>query len=132
MLKVKTKIGKSGVHGTGLFADEFISKGSVTWQYDPEFDTGFSLEALESLPQLSKDYLIYYCYIDKILNKYILCADNQRFINHSKTKENISSTPRMDIAMRDIQIGEEFFCDYNKFDDTYFNRMGIPQHKLID
>lgn len=130
MLKVKTKIGESGVHGTGLFADQFIAKGTITWEYDQNFDISISQETLDALPTVAKDYFLYYCYVDKLINKYILCADNQRFINHSNVRENIFSTPRMDTALRDIQIGEEFFCDYNKFDDTYFERMGIKPEAL--
>lgn len=130
MLKVRTKIGESSVHGIGLFADEFIAKGTITWEYHPEFDIAISQEALDELPVVTKDYMLYYCYIDKLLNKYILCADHQRFINHSSSRENILSTPRMDVAHRDIQPGEEFFCDYNKFDDTYFTRIGLSPEEL--
>ncbi len=50
MLKIKTKIGPSGVHGTGLFADQFVSKGTVTWQYIPEFDIGFTEKTVSKLP----------------------------------------------------------------------------------
>lgn len=133
MLLVKTKIGRSKIHGIGLFADQFIPKGTVTWKYDPEFDVGFSQKEIDSMPQLQKDYMLYYCYLDKKVKKYILCADNQKFINHSNKKEgiNISSTPREDVAARDIEAGEELLCDYNLFDDSYFERMGISARDLL-
>jgi SET domain-containing protein len=130
MLLVKTKIGPSQTHGIGLFADQFIPKGTVTWKYDPNFDPGYSEEMLNSFPKPAKDFVLYYAYFDKDLKKYIMCCDNQRYINHSTTNENILSTPRQDIAARDIQPGEEMLCDYNKFDDMYFERIGLPPEKL--
>lgn len=129
MILVKTKIGQSDIHGTGLFADEFIPKGTVTWEWDPTFDVAFDQETVDSLPPLQKAYILYYAYLDKELNKLILCADNQRYINHSKNT-NIDSTPRRDVANRDIQPGEEFLCDYNLFDNTYFKRIGLDENTL--
>ena len=133
MLKVKTKIGKSRIHGTGLFAAQFIPKGTITWEYSPTFDMDISEKDINLMSSINKEYFIYYSYFDKKRNKFILCADNQRFINHttSTKKENIISTPDMDVAFRDIEIGEELLCDYNKFDSDYFKRMNISINKLI-
>ncbi|MCC7436692.1 SET domain-containing protein [Candidatus Nomurabacteria bacterium] len=129
MLKIKNFTGRSGVHGTGLFAGEFIPKGTVTWSYDPKFDISFTQEEVDLLPEIQKNYILYYAYLDKDINKLVLCADNQRYINHSKNT-NIESTPRQDIASRDIQEGEELLCDYNKFDNTYFSRMNLIEEEL--
>jgi len=133
MLRVKTLLKPSGVHGIGLFADQAIKKGTVTWKYDPEFDVGFTKKELDSLPKTARHFLLFFCYFDRDLKKFILCADNQRHINHAKNsnKENILSTPRKDVAKRDIKRGEEFLCDYNKFDDGYFKRMKINHEKLV-
>ncbi len=131
MLKIKTKIGHSATHGTGLFADQFIPKGTITWQYDPEFDMGFTEKAVSKLPPLRRDYILHYAYLDKDLNKLILCADNQKYINHSFKNINIQSTPRKDVASRDISEGEELLCNYKDFDDTYFQRLGIDENTLI-
>ncbi len=38
MLLVKTKIGQSNISGIGVFADEFIPKGTVIWRYQEGFD----------------------------------------------------------------------------------------------
>lgn len=132
MLKVKTKIGPSNIHGTGLFADQFIPKGTITWEYDADFDTGYSQDTINKLTPLMKDYFLFYCYYDKKLKKFILCCDNQRFINHSKKRENILSETRRDVSKKDIQSGEELFCDYGKFDDGYWKRHGINESTLID
>lgn len=129
MLKVKTKIGPSNTHGTGLFADQFIPKGTTTWEWDPTMDISLDVDFVESLPSIQKEYLLYYMYLDQEINKLILCSDNQRYINHSKNI-NIDSTPRRDVANRDIQPGEEFLCDYNLFDNTYFKRIGLDETTL--
>ncbi len=132
MLRVRTKIGPSSVHGIGLFADEFIPKGTITWAYDAGYDASFTQEDLDHLPAPAKEAMLFYCYLDKGINKYILCADHLRHINHAtiSERENIVSTIREDRAARDIQPGEEMMCDYNKFDPDYFTRIGLTQADL--
>ncbi len=132
MLLIKTKIGPSAVHGIGLFADQFIPKGTVTWQYAPNVDVGITKQEIESLPQLSKEYFLYYSYYDKKRDLHILPVDHLKFINHSAKEDliNIDSTPDQDIARRDIQIGEELLCNYNNFDDLYFERIHLASEDI--
>lgn len=131
MLRVKTKIGLSSIDGIGLFADQFIPKGTVTWQYDPEFDSAFDEETIKRLPnQQAKDTFLKRCYYDYSLKKHILCGDDQYFINHSNNP-NIESTPRQDVALRDIQIGEELLCDYTKFECCWFERRGLKKESFV-
>lgn len=132
MLRVKTTIGPSSIHGTGLFADQLIPKGTVTWEYDPKLDVSITKEELDKLPQPSKDYFLYYSYYDKERDIYVLPTDALRFINHSEdaSKRNIDSTPDKDVANRDIMPGEELLCDYRLFDDLYFGRIGLTADKL--
>lgn len=132
MLKIKTKIRESNIHGTGLFADQFIPKGTITWKRDPEFDVGFPEDDVSRANELAKSYLLFYSYFDFTEEKFILCADNQKFINHSKKNLNINSTPDMDIAARDIQPGEELLCDYSLFDKEYWKRHNIDENTLTD
>jgi uncharacterized protein len=131
MLKVKTKIGPSGIHGTGLFADQFIPKGTVTWQYTPGWDVSHTEEEIRELAQFEQDYFFYYSYFDYKRGVYILPVDHLKFINHTEKKEmiNINSTPDEDVASRDIEPGEELLCDYTKFDPNYFERMGLTELK---
>ena len=132
MLLVDTKLGQSKVHGIGLFANQFIPKGTVTWEYHPLFDSSFSKEDLELMSNPAKKQFLHYSYFDNEINKFVLCFDFQRFINHSSKKLNIHSTVRQDIASRDINIGEELLCDYNKFDSDYFYRNGILPYHIIE
>lgn len=127
MLLVRTKLRPSKLHGIGLFADQFIPEGIMTWEYSPEYDTAFTKEQIEKLPELSKDRLFDFLYFDKDMDKYVLCCDDQRFINHSSKNYNVLSAPRRDIALRDIEVGEELICDFNHFEVGYFERRNINE-----
>lgn len=130
MLYIETKIGPSEIHGIGLFANQFIPKGTMTWKYSPEFDTGYTKEQVSRMSESSRKIFLWYAYFDFEQNKYILCMDDQRFINHSREKANIISTPDMDMAARDIEPGEELLCNYDLFDKTYWDRHGIDRSTL--
>ena len=129
MLLVRTKIGFSGIHGIGLFADQFIPKGTITWKYDPEFDISFTEEQVEKLSDIAKERFFHYSYFDKDLNKYVLCWDDLRFINHSDDP-NIDSTPRQDMAKRDIHLGEELLCNYDHYEEGYFERRNLDPREF--
>ena len=133
MILVKTQLKLSKVHGIGLFADQFIPKGTKTWEYHSEFDKCFTEGDIKRMSEPARKLLLHYAYYDQNLKGYILPFDDQRFINHSSNLEkiNIISQPEVDIAARDILPGEELLCDYNKFDDTYFRRLNIDENKLI-
>jgi uncharacterized protein len=131
MLLVKTFLGLSNRHGIGLFAAQFIPKDTVTWEFSYDFDTAHSETQITLMSPPAREQFLKYAYFDKELEKYILCFDDQRFINHCSVSPNILSTPRRDIAGRDINEGEELLCDYNCYDDTYFNRLGIEEKTLV-
>lgn len=121
MLRIRTKLQLSHVDGIGLFADQFIPAGAVTWIYDPVFDQAYDEEKIGSLPDFLRDQFVTYAFWDHAQKKYILCADNQRFINHSN-RPNIHSTPYEDRAIRDIHVGEELTCDYAGYEYDWFER----------
>ncbi len=131
MLLIKTKIGPSTVHGIGLFADQFIPKGTTTWEYNPEFDVSYTEEQVSRMSEPAKERFFNYAYFDKDLHKYVLCLDDLRFINHKEVDPNILSTPTKDIAARDIQPGEELFCNYNHYEEGYFERRQMDQTKFV-
>ena len=124
MLLVKTKIGPSNIHGIGLFADQFIPKGTVVWKYYPEFDKAFKREDLNFLPKEVAERVIDYCY--RSGDTYVMCFDNARFFNHSDNPSTIDE-PGVDtgvIAARDLNIGDEITSDYRVFDDDHPIKLG--------
>ena len=122
MLMVKTTLGKSSIHGIGLFAAQFIPKGTVTWRFMPELDLIVSKDILLQLSEPARIQFLNYCYVDKNTQNFILCFDDERFINHSDVDFNIaqsnseSEIEGVEVAVRDIQEGEELICNYTHFD----------------
>lgn len=128
MLLVKTKIGPSSIHGIGLFADEFIKKGTVIWKFNPTFDLRFDASQLDSLSEAARKQFLNYAYFNPRMQKYVLCFDDCRFINHSEHPNCLevpSGGPEegLDIAAWDIQKGEELTCDYASFDASFKEKM---------
>ena len=130
MLKIKTTIGPSKTHGIGLFADQFIPKGMVTWQYDQDYDTSFSPEQIDSLSSINKIQFLKYGYYDYKLEKFILCSDDQRVINHSSHNYNVDSTPEKDVANRDIKPGEELLCNYESYEPGWFEKRHLNKESF--
>ena len=118
MLRVKTKIGPSKTHGTGVFADQFIPKGTTIWEFTHGFDLYVKSQDIEGLPAPARAQMLKYCYRDKRTGDYILCADDARFFNHSEAPNTIDmpGPEGRTLAARDIAAGEELTCDYHLFD----------------
>lgn len=121
MLTVKTSLRPSATHGIGVFAEQFIPAGTVVWQFQPDFDFRVSEESVAALPEIARQRLLHYS--AKWGGGYVISADDARFLNHSETPNlRTHDEPDCDIAIRDIQIGEELFEDYREFDDTFAGR----------
>lgn len=119
MLLVSTYVARSKIEGNGLFAREFIPKGTLVWEFNPKFDREFTEEDLNNLPEIAKDFVKKYSYKDQVTGNYILSSDNAKFMNHS-------SNPNIDInnkASKDIYPGEEITCNYLEFDSEHNIKM---------
>jgi SET domain-containing protein len=125
MLLVKTRLDRSQISGIGLYADEFITKGTVIWRFTPGLDLKFNREQLEEFKsRLNVARLEDFIYRSKISGDFILCADDARFINHSfspNTIDTMEDTEGLTIASRDIFPGEEIVSDYQAFDADFDN-----------
>lgn len=115
MLKIKTYVDKSQIHGFGVFAKEFVPKGTIVWEYHPLFTVKVSKEDLKSL---SEDELLHlkeesYYWVDGDGN-YMIPLDHDRFTNHCSIPNIEILTPECSIASRDIHPGEELTNDYKK------------------
>ncbi len=124
MLLVKTKIQSSNIHGTGLFADEFIPKGTKIWEFTPNFDLKFTKEEIEKFPNLLREYLATYTWLSKKTGKYCFSSDNGKYFNHSEHNNVLSyyvdeSDEVHTFAIQDIQPGEELLDNYSSFEEGF-------------
>lgn len=118
MLLVRARVAVSKIHGFGLFAQEFIPKGTMTWKLVTGFDCLFSEDALLSFPTSVQEQVHHYGHYDPELEKYVLCSDDARFTNHSDDANEISCGDHS-IAARDIQPGEEITCNYGDYSHQF-------------
>ncbi len=123
MLMVKTKVKESTIPGAGLglFADEFIKKGTVTWRFCPGFDQISYEDDLLRMSETARIQFLKYSYKSLDDGHYVSCGDDDRFINHSENPniiegENEENSEPFSIAARDIRPGEEMLCNYFDYD----------------
>lgn len=78
MIKIKTKVYRSEIHGNGLFADQDIPKGSVIW----EFSSPDTILPIESVSDFQK----HFGYINPQNTGFlVVCGDDAKFMNFSLT-----------------------------------------------
>lgn len=116
MLLVPVRLDSSPIHGLGVFAVQFIAAGSAVWRFSEGFDLDLDPDTVEAQPLHLRRMLLHYGYLDPRLQRFILCCDNARFINHSD-RPNLAADYRLDrhgvdLAVRDIAPGEELTVDY--------------------
>jgi SET domain-containing protein len=123
MYHFKTVVKKSEVHGVGVFTEEFIPKGAVTWTFNPLFDKIIMPDDYEKLPSHIREFVhIYGCFDPE--GYWYLDGGSGLFTNHSETPNCIDKPaddkwPRGLQAARDIQIGEEILEDYRGYDGRF-------------
>jgi SET domain-containing protein len=113
MLLVKTYLDKSAIHGLGVFAGEFIRKGTKIWRFADGFDRAYSLKQFAKLPKPARDFLKLYGY--RVDGEILFTVDHDRHINHSDDPNTILRNGYA-IARRNISKGVEITNDYREFD----------------
>ncbi|MBI1934467.1 SET domain-containing protein [Candidatus Peregrinibacteria bacterium] len=118
MLQVQTTKGVSSIDGIGVFAAADITKGSVIWRFTPGIDLLLTKEELDRLSPIERAHILHYCYLWRKAMRYIVCADDARFFNHSDTPNArvVQDDTGTTIAARNIFLGEELTCDYEELD----------------
>jgi uncharacterized protein len=123
MLRVDTRVDRSALHGLGLFAAAPIAQGTEVWRFTPGFDLDVDVTVFDRQPASFRERLLHYGYVDRRLNRFILCCDDARFINHSETPNiypDFTLEPHgVDLAVRDIAIGEEITIDYRRLESRF-------------
>ena len=95
---------------TGVVATKFIPAGTITWIHD-KLDRVFNLSEYITLNSTYKKLLDTYAFRNN-KGSYVLCWDNEKYINHSFKSNCLSTAYNFEIAIRDIQMGEELTDDY--------------------
>jgi SET domain-containing protein len=123
MLTVRTYLATAGEKGIGLYAAEFIPKGTIWWKDDWSFNRVFSVEQIKNASEIIQNFMLHYASL-KSNGTWYLYIDNARFVNHSDNPNTIqvnggSREIEGDwITLRDIAVGEEITSDYNLFCET--------------
>jgi SET domain-containing protein len=120
------------MQGVGLFADEYVPKGTVVWKFTPNFDQKFTEEEVLNFPENVQMFLARYAWLSSKTNMYCIASDNGKYFNHSEDP-NVSSSYLDDedevvtVATKDIQKNEEITDNYANFEDAG-NRDNILVH----
>jgi hypothetical protein len=96
--------------GYGVVALKPIPQGTITWALD-KLDRKFTPQEVRSMDTLYQEVLDKYTYRNSEGN-HILCWDNARFVNHSSHSNCMTTAYEFEIAIRDIEPGEELTDDY--------------------
>jgi hypothetical protein len=96
--------------GFGVVANRLIPKGTITWVMD-KLDQVLTPQQVASLGSLYSEVMAKYTFRDNRGN-FVLCWDHGRFINHSFNPSCITTAYDFELAVRDIQAGEELTDDY--------------------
>lgn len=102
--------------GYGVVATERIPAGTITWVLD-RLDREFRPRDIQDLDPVYRDILETYTFRNNKGN-FVLCWDNARFVNHSFRSNCLTTAYDCEIAIRDIEVGEELTDDYGYLNIT--------------
>ncbi|MCB0608524.1 MAG: SET domain-containing protein [Lewinella sp.] len=99
--------------GCGVFATAFIPKGTIVYVKD-ELELEITPEAYAELEPVLQERVEKYSYIDE-RGVRIVSWDHAKYVNHCCQCNSISTGYGFEIAIRDIQPGEEVTDEYGLF-----------------
>jgi len=103
-MKNYIEIKRSPIHGMGAFATRAFKKGETVVVWDAS--QNLSQEEFAALPQDQKPY------VANLGGKLFLMRSPEKFINHSCTPNIAPAEKGRDVALRDIEVGEEIVANY--------------------
>lgn len=121
MLLVDTALRPSAIHGVGVFARRPIAKDALVWKFSQPWDLQLAPRDVLSLRASVLRDVARHLYLSRQSGCYVLCRDNARFMNHSRSPNlkctaDSGSEECVCFASRSIAPGEELTCDYREFD----------------
>lgn len=116
LFRAEVKVATDPRMGLGLFAKEFIPKGSVVWEFVEGVDIKVSVDRVEKMSEVQQEYFEKYAWVED--DYYYSSCDLTNFVNHSY-QPNLKIIDEIMISIRDIYPGEELFENYAEFDDCF-------------
>lgn len=96
--------------GYGIVATKLIPEGSITWVQD-ELDQVYTPEQVADMLPYTQEMIDKFTFRNS-KGHYVMCWDTAKYVNHSFNSNCISTPYDFEIAVRDIQPGEELTDDY--------------------
>lgn len=96
--------------GYGVVATELIPAGTITWVLD-KLDREFTPLEIQGMDDLYRNIIDTYTFRNNEGN-FILCWDNGRYVNHSFNSNCLTTAYDFELAIRDIEPGEQLTDDY--------------------
>ena len=122
MLVVNASSGASSIHGTGLFAREFLPAETLVWTLKPGFDVVLTRGQLDDLSRAAQEQIRRFLYVDIETGSFVLCSDDAKYMNHSETP-NTRTFKDQAWTVCDVAPGQELTCDYREFDAVSRERL---------
>jgi hypothetical protein len=113
--------------GYGVVATALIPKGTITWALD-DLDQVMAVDRVAQMSEFIQRYVHKYAYMDGA-GRHILCWDNARFVNHHCEATCLGAGFEFEVAIRDIQPGEQLTDDYGglNIEEEFNCRCGSPK-----
>lgn len=100
----------SDMIGHGVFARTLIPAGTITWALD-DLDREYTPYQVKAMDPITQNSFLRYTYRNKRGN-YVLLWDHTRYMNHSFNPNCMATAYNFEVAIRDIQPGEQLTNDY--------------------
>jgi hypothetical protein len=101
--------------GIGVVATRLIPKGTIVWISD-DLDMVFDEDEVDAMDEGRRNIIYKYGYTDNE-DQYILNWDHARYMNHSFHPNCIDTAYDFQLAVKDIQPGEQLTTDYGIMGD---------------
>tara|TARA_R100001369_G_scaffold29172_4_gene52656 strand:+ start:145543 stop:146130 length:588 start_codon:yes stop_codon:yes gene_type:complete len=96
--------------GYGIVATKLIPEGTITWVQD-ELDQVYTSQEVQKMMPHTQEMIDKFTFRNNKGN-YVMCWDTAKYVNHSFNSNCLSTAYDFEIAIRDIQPGEELTDDY--------------------
>jgi len=119
MIHIKYKLGKSKLHGIGLFTDENLKKGQIVYTASPLLDVDISKKQFDSLDRKEQREIKYWGFWDELNNVWHVDFDNSKFINHSYEPTLTQDSKHKDaylVTTKKVKKGEKLTKNYLEFE----------------